>query len=655
MHTPVKVIPRPTPMLTPKNIPRIPSTQSTPESFYTPGKTPIQTPSQDLRARLQRAILENRPLSGQPGDKGKQSILHTGLNPLKLEFNDKLPSDPVPAVTTHTTTSLMRPMPMQLAPQVQGQIAHNPDVDLAPEVDPNMEIPLSETSVEAMFKPPDMKDFTLPPTLSQHLQGKTILAQTMPRQVEIDRLMKQINRKILTQTRFPSSLKDLEAAYCSSSAFKDVFQFLKYNKLPTNKTLAKKVQSSAQDYFVIGSVLFKFVTLKDGEHDSVMCIPPSKMDYILDYYHSQVIGGHQGMTKTLKTLSTRYYCPRMADYIRAYIVGCHICQLFKNSKRFHRPFMKRTYDISQPGLANVSMDIKYMPKSNKGFKFLLVILCEITNFLVTHPMKEISAENVCTILVDEFISYFSTPVRIVCDQDPSFMSTLCQYCFQQYKIQLITVSVTNHKSLQAEHGIKSLSNMIITHLTGLGKDWHIYAKPCMLTYNSYHTPNLDDHCPFELVFGRRPRIVPILEVIPPVPVTGTFKQAYEILNKKLKYFRQMLIKFRDKRFEVMNRGKEFHGYTSGQIVYLFFPGHSLLTSGKRKFTCQFVGPLAIWKCFSPTQFVLMSLDGVVYPYLVEESRLKPGVIRTTRGNVYTLPALRQMIKSGYLLQDSSSL
>ena len=145
------------------------------------------------------------------------------------------------------------------------------------------------------------------------------------------------------------------------------------------------------------------------------------------------------------------------------------------------------------------MDIKYMPKSNKGFKFLLVILCEITNFLVTHPMKEISAENVCTILVDEFISYFSTPIRIVCDQDPSFMSTLCQYCFQQYKIQLITVSVTNHKSLQAERGIKSLSHMTITHLTGLSKDWHVYAKPCMLTYNSYHTLNLDDHCPFELV------------------------------------------------------------------------------------------------------------------------------------------------------------
>ena len=137
------------------------------------------------------------------------------------------------------------------------------------------------------------------------------------------------------------------------------------------------------------------------------------------------------------------------------------------------------------------------------------------------------------------------------------MSTLCQYCFQQYKIQLITVGVTNHKSLQAEHGIKSLGNLIITHLTGLDKDWHIYAKPCMFTYKSFNTPNLDSYCPSELVFGRKPRIVPILEVTPPIPVIGTFKQAYEELNKKLTYFRTMLIKFRDKRFEVMNRGENF--------------------------------------------------------------------------------------------------
>ena len=75
-------------------------------------------------------------------------------------------------------------------------------------------------------------------------------------------------------------------------------------KLATQESLL--CEDYCQDYYVIGSILFKYLPLKGGELDSVMCISPSKMDCILDYYHT-VIGGHMGMTKTLKTLSTRYF------------------------------------------------------------------------------------------------------------------------------------------------------------------------------------------------------------------------------------------------------------------------------------------------------------------------------------------------------------
>ena len=399
--------------------------------------------------------------------------------------------------------------------------------------------------------------------------------------------------------------------------------------------------------------MFKHQHNRDKDSTPVLCIPPSKIDTLLDYYHSTIIGGHQGITKTLQTLSSRFYCPRLADFIRAYIVGCHICQLFRNSPRFNNKFQHRYYDISTPALTHISMDIKYMPTSSKQYKFLLVLLCEVSNFIVTHPMKQVSATSVCEILVDYFIAYFSTPLRLICDQDPSFLSSLCQYCFQQYGIKLVTVSSTNHRSLLAEHGIKSLSNLIMKHLSGFGRNWHIFAKPCMIAYNSYSTPNLAGLSPFELALGRKANMIPMLEVTPSIPVTGTFKQAKQLLDKKLNYLREMLRKFRDKRFEVMNRQKGFSGYTSGQLVYLFFPGHSLLHTGNRKFTCKFVGPLAIWKCFSPTQFVLMSLDGVIYPYLVEATRLKPAIIRTSKGNVHTLHALRQIVKSGYVLKESS--
>ena len=330
--TPVKAMSKP--MLTPHSSPGPSSVTSTPDKFY--------TPQCHSSANLHQTILEPncRKQLGRINHymhcqiKLVNNLQQTfGLNPLKLQFNDKLPAQTENNSSIFVPSSALRPMPMQLAPQLQGQLVKPQDQEMAPEIDPNMEIPLHETSVEAMFRAPELKDFTLPPTLSQHLEGKTILAQTMPRQAEIDRLMKQINRKILTQTRLPSSMKDLEAAYCGSSAFKDVFQYLRYNKLPSSRNLAKRVQTTAQDYYVIGSILFKYITLKSGELDSVMCIPPSKMDNILDYYHDKIIAGHQGMTKTLKTLSSRFYCPRMADYIRAYIVGCHICQLFQELQK----------------------------------------------------------------------------------------------------------------------------------------------------------------------------------------------------------------------------------------------------------------------------------------------------------------------------------
>ena len=42
----------------------------------------------------------------------------------------------------------------------------------------------------------------------------------------------------------------------------------------------------------------------------------------------------------------------------------------------------------------------------------------------------------------------------------------------------------------------------------------------------------------------------------------------------------------------------------------------------------------------------MSLDGLVCPYLIEQSRLKAGTISTTKGNVNNLADLRKAFSTG---------
>ena len=91
----------------------------------------------------------------------------------------------------------------------------------------------------------------------------------------------------------------------------------------------------------------------------------------------------------------------------------------------------------------------------------------------------------------------------------------------------------NYQSLQAEHGIESLSNILTKHLTNQHYMWPKYLPLATFTYNIFNNPNLGNYSPYELVFGRKPKLLFNLETMPDIKVLGTFNDYYEVLNKRL--------------------------------------------------------------------------------------------------------------------------
>ena len=100
------------------------------------------------------------------------------------------------------------------------------------------------------------------------------------------------------------------------------------------------------------------------------------------------------------------------------------------------------------------MDLKVMPRSQKGHQFILCIIDEVTNYLITTPLYQVKSKKVRAALIENFITMFGTPDYMIMDQDSAFMSSLMSYLFRTLKITIKTVGPYNHKSLQAEHGIK---------------------------------------------------------------------------------------------------------------------------------------------------------------------------------------------------------
>ena len=81
----------------------------------------------------------------------------------------------------------------------------------------------------------------------------------------------------------------------------------------------------------------------------------------------------------------------------------------------------------------------------------------------------------------------------------------------QLNIKVILVSPTNHLSLQAECGIKSLSGLLVKHLSTVWS-WHSVFPYSMLCYNGYSSPNLNGYSPYELVFGYKITLSHELEI-----------------------------------------------------------------------------------------------------------------------------------------------
>ena len=77
-------------------------------------------------------------------------------------------------------------------------------------------------------------------------------------------------------------------------------------------------------------------------------------------------------------------------------------------------------------------------------------------------------EEIGEALIEHVITKYCVHDCIVMDQDSAFMSTLMNYLFNKFKIKIKMVASLNHQSLQAKHGIKSLSTILTNHLTNLG-------------------------------------------------------------------------------------------------------------------------------------------------------------------------------------------
>ena len=162
------------------------------------------------------------------------------------------------------------------------------------------------------------------------------------------------------------------------------------------------------------------------KESAVLAIPEICVDKIIALYHTSLFAGHQGVVKTYLTMRDKFVIPSLMHYLRSFIKGSHVCQLSRSDKLPTRQLQPQIYLNYRP-LSKLSMDLKVMLKSHKGQRFIVCIIDEMTNYLITIPIHHVRSEKVGEALIEHIISKFCAPNSIIMDQDSAFMSTLMNY------------------------------------------------------------------------------------------------------------------------------------------------------------------------------------------------------------------------------------
>ena len=134
------------------------------------------------------------------------------------------------------------------------------------------------------------------------------------------------------------------------------------------------------------------------------------------------------------TIGDKFFITGLIHYLQSYIKGCDICQLSRNDKPPTRQLQTRI-NLNYRLLSRLSMNLKVMLRSYKGHKYILCIIDEVMNYLITVPIHQSRLEEVGNALVENVISKYCVPNYITMDQDSAFMSSLMNYLFKRLNIK----------------------------------------------------------------------------------------------------------------------------------------------------------------------------------------------------------------------------
>ena len=327
----------------------------------------------------------------------------------------------------------------------------NPTIQI-PNTLPPIEVPPPQTQNIETYRSPENFLYNKPLPVLKDSKELNVFSRHIPKQTEIDEFLAVLKAKVTKEYKLPLLAQSIINAYPQSPAFRNIYQYITTNTLPSNRRLQRSIISNSDNYIVADGLLFKLQQVtrnKQMVHRCLLVIPEAFEHVVFHMYHNSLLGAHYGPLNTYYTIKDKYHIHNLLDKINKYVASCEECQKQKVKTKKSRYFHPRI-PLDYNPLAYISADIKYMPKGIYNYEFLLVIVCEVTDFVIAIPMIKHDAVTIAHALLEKLIFIFGPPKTLIVDEDRALSAKVMHYILDALKVNIKLVSPSNHGSLKTE-------------------------------------------------------------------------------------------------------------------------------------------------------------------------------------------------------------
>ena len=101
------------------------------------------------------------------------------------------------------------------------------DLEINRDIEENL--PYQEGIISEIYQRPHKSQLVDPPELTDLVNTERIVQKYLPKQADIDKILKVIQRKVLKGTHLPITIQEIQAGYLNSPYFKDLYLYLRTN------------------------------------------------------------------------------------------------------------------------------------------------------------------------------------------------------------------------------------------------------------------------------------------------------------------------------------------------------------------------------------------------------------------------------------------